>query len=271
MLFSLFPLHSIPSATAAVDFRTLLHSIPSAAAVDLSATSLTEDNTEQLLKEAEKFDETQVQSQAVAFREDEPLTQIQRGLRRAESLLLPTPEEPEVRVIGQSTGFPKFRANLVVDKTVTFNPLVESSPPTNYFAPMPSNSFSNISHIEKVIDPRDPLTFIRNRHIYLTVDSMGESEERRRDADYSPSFSCRATSDSDLSIIEPFYTARSNNNVRTNMNSQAKRCKQATEVPRSGPKLLSARRSSRARIGLMPLIVHMAVVGTHHRFPHLFH
>ena len=134
------------------------------------------------------------------------------------------------RVIGQSTGFPKFRANLVVDKTVTFNPVVESSPPTNYFAPMPSNSFSNISHIEKVIDPLDPLTFNRNRHIYLTIDSMGESEERRRDADYSPSFSCRATSDSDLSIIEPYYrgsnnnnNARSNNNVHTNLNNQARR------------------------------------------------
>ena len=134
------------------------------------------------------------------------------------------------RVIGQSTGFPKFRANLVADKTVTFNPVVESSPPTNYFAPMPSNSFSNISHIEKVIDPLDPLTFNRNRHIYLTIDSMGESEERRRDADYSPSFSCRATSDSDLSIIEPYYrgsnnnnNARSNNNVRTNLNNQARR------------------------------------------------
>ena len=93
---------------------------------------------------------------------------------------------------------------------------------------MPSNSFSNISHIEKVIDPRDPLAFNHNRHVYLTIDSTGESEERRRDADYSPSFSCRATSDSDLSIIEPYYrgsnnNARSNNNVRTNLNSQARR------------------------------------------------
>jgi hypothetical protein len=56
---------------------------------------------------------------------------------------------------------------------------------------------------------------------------MGESEERRRDADYTPSFSCRATSDSDISIVENFYrgsnNVRSNNNVRTNMNNQTRR------------------------------------------------
>ena len=202
----------------------------SSASPDLSVTSFVEDDTEQLLNEAEKFDATQAQIEAEPYREEEPLTQIQSGLRRAESLLLSTPEEPEVRVIGQSIGFPKYRANLVADKTVTFNPVVDSSPPTNYFAPMPSNSFSNISHIEKVIDPFDPLAFNHNRHVYLTIDSTGESEERRRDADYSPSFSCRATSDSDLSIIEPYYrgsnnnnNARSNNNVRTNLNSQARR------------------------------------------------
>ena len=107
----------------------------------------------------------------------------------------------------------------MADKTVTFNPMVDTLPPTNYFAPMPSTSFTNISQIEKVTDPLDPLAF--NRHYYLTIDLTGESEERRKDADYIPSFSSRATLDSDISIVETFH--QGSNNVRTNVDSRARR------------------------------------------------
>lgn len=122
-------------------------------------------------------------------------------------MLQPTPEEPEIRVIGQSTALiAKHRAILVddsVDKTVTFNPTVDTAPPTNYFAPMPSTSFTNISRIEKVFDPLDSLAFNNNVNFTASIpyiDLAGESEERKKDADYIPS--SRATSDSDISIVE---------------------------------------------------------------------
>ena len=74
-----------------------------------------------------------------------------------------------------------------------------------YKAPTPSRSFSNISRIEKIVDPLDPLVF---SHLTLTcsityslTDLVGESEEKKLDADYIPSYSNLATSESDISVV----------------------------------------------------------------------
>ena len=74
-----------------------------------------------------------------------------------------------------------------------------------YKAPTPSRSFSNISRIEKIVDPLDPLVF---SHLTLTcsityslTDLGDESEEKKFDADYIPSYSNLATSESDISVV----------------------------------------------------------------------
>ena len=66
-------------------------------------------------------------------------------------------------------------------------------------APTPSRSFTNISRIEKIVDPLDPLVFSNLTTTHSLLDA--ESEERRADADYVPNYSNRSTSDSDISVI----------------------------------------------------------------------
>ena len=94
------------------------------------------------------------------------------------------------------------------EKLATRNPTVNLTPPMNYFAPMPSTSFTNISKIVKVTDPSDPLAFNQNCNLTKSIpciDVTGESKDQKKDADYIPSYSSRATSDSDISILENFY------------------------------------------------------------------
>ena len=74
-----------------------------------------------------------------------------------------------------------------------------------YKAPTPSRSFSNISRVEKIVDPLDPLVFsqltLTCSYTYSLTDLGGESAEKKRDADYIPSYSNLATSESDISIV----------------------------------------------------------------------
>ena len=66
-------------------------------------------------------------------------------------------------------------------------------------APAPSRSFTNISRIEKIVDPLDPLVFSNLTITYSLIDT--ESEERKIDADYVPCYSNLSTSDSDISRV----------------------------------------------------------------------
>ena len=74
-----------------------------------------------------------------------------------------------------------------------------------YKAPTPSRSFSEISRIEKIVDPLDPLVFsqltLTCSISYPLIDINDESAERRIDADYIPSYSNLATSESDISAV----------------------------------------------------------------------
>ena len=167
------------------DTATLAAGDVSLASADLSP----EERTSQLLRDAEGLEEeigAQVQGH-------EPLTQIASGLRRANSLLkpTPTPTENEARMVGQSTAMTKHRAQLVDDaprKPETRKPMVDTvSPLMDYSAPRPSTSFTNISKIDKILDPLDPMA---PNYYNLTTSAPSiplidsdESKEVRKDAD----------------------------------------------------------------------------------------
>ena len=118
--------------------------------------------------------------------------------------------------VGPTRG-PKGKDDDQEDLSEYFTPMEEPSKPSKpskptngahlleYRAPTPSRSFSNISRIEKIVDPLDPLVF---SHLTLTcsltyslTDRNGESAERKLDADYVPSYSNLATSESDISVV----------------------------------------------------------------------
>jgi hypothetical protein len=68
-------------------------------------------------------------------------------------------------------------------------------------APTPSRSFTNVSKIEKIEDPLDPLVFSNLKSTYSLVDANEDSMERRLDSDYIPCYSGRATSESEISAV----------------------------------------------------------------------
>ena len=88
------------------------------------------------------------------------------------------------------------------------------SPLMDYSAPRPSTSFNNISKIDKILDPKDPMA-PNSYNITSSAPSIphldpDEAKEVKNDKDYVPTYSGRATSDSDTSIIEIHYRGPSN-------------------------------------------------------------
>ena len=77
----------------------------------------------------------------------------------------------------------------------------QKSCPQDPEAPTPSRSFSNISKIEKIVDPLDPLVFSNQKSTCSLTDANEESMERRLDSDYIPCYSGRATSESEISAV----------------------------------------------------------------------
>ena len=202
------------------------------AATDLSP----EDRTSQLIREAEEFEE----GAAALLQEQEPLTQIAHGLRRANSLLKPTPTPTEniARIAGQLTVMIKHRAKLMEDaphKPETKKPEEDTvSPLMDYSAPRPSTSFTNISKIDKILDPKDPMA-PNSYNITSSAPSIphidpDESREVRKDKDYVPNYSSRATSDSDTSIIEIHYRGPSNVRVTAPEGSRRKQSHRGAKV-----------------------------------------
>jgi hypothetical protein len=181
------------------------------------STTTSVDRTSQLLREAETLEgETEATEQ-----EEEPLTRIARGLQRANSLLnpahIPTGDNHiTTRLAGQSTLMVKYRARLMEDEPVkpevqkSLNPTKDAvSTAMDYSAPRPSSSFNNISKIDRISDPKDPLApnFHDITSPALPISSLDpdEAKEMKNDSDYIPTYSGKATSDSDTSVIEIHY------------------------------------------------------------------
>ena len=132
-----------------------------------------------------------------AVQEDEPLTQITGAVVSSIN------EEPEVRAVGQVTAGVRFEQNLIIAEETTDNTVIlnkQRSPPTSYSNPKPSRSFQDISNIEKIIDPLDYNHFSSS---YSTLDLADDS--RKIDSDYVPNYSAKATSDSDISLVETYH------------------------------------------------------------------
>ena len=186
------------------------------------------DRTSQLLREAETLEgETgATEHEHERDHEQEPLTMIARGLQRANSLLEPSQapaRDITTKLAGQSTIMVKHRARLTEDEPLS--PELEGkkhskpagdavSSVMNYSAPRPSTSFNNISKIEKISDPKDPLApnfhDITSPTLPIPPLDPDEADEVRNDKDYIPTYSGKATSDSDNSIIEIHYRGPSN-------------------------------------------------------------
>ena len=207
--------------------------------VEAAAAVSPEDRTSQLLREAERLEgETEAIEQ-----EQEPLTQIAHGLRRANSLLEPTqiPAGNTTRMAGQSTLMSKHRAKLMEDeprkpeRKKPIKPAKDTvSPMMDYSAPRPSTSFNNISKIDKISDPKDPLA-PNSYDITLPALSIphldpDEAKEVKNDKDYVPTYSGRATSDSDTSIIEIHYRGPSNVWVTASEGSRRKQSQRGAKA-----------------------------------------
>ena len=116
--------------------------------------------------------------------EEEPLTRIARGLKQAVALLLQKEEAEDSSTEATKTGNAK---QSVDEQTVTnddsqdsseyFTPGADPSTgndnqrlrPNEPRAPTPSRSFTNISRIEKIVDPLDPLVFSNLKSTYSSV------------------------------------------------------------------------------------------------------
>ena len=199
------------------------------------------DRTSQLLREAETLEgETEAIEQ-----EQEPLTQIARGLQRANSLLNPAQtlagDIITTRLASQSTLMVKHRARLMEDEPCKperkkhSNPAKDTVPSVmDYSAPRPSTSFNNISKIDKISDPKDPLApnfhDITSPALLIPPLDPDEAKEVKNDRDYIPTYSGKATSDSDTSIIEIHYRGPSNVWVTTSDGPRRKQNKREAKA-----------------------------------------
>ena len=181
------------------------------------------DYTEVLIEEANLMAEASTSTSSASattpetpVTEEEPLTRIARGLKQAVALLLQREEAEDSSTEATKTGNSK---QSVDEQTVTnddsqdsseyFTPGADPSTgnvnqrlrPNDPRAPTPSRSFTNISRIEKIVDPLDPLVFSNLKSTYSLIDTNEESMERRLDSDYIPCYSGRATSESEISAV----------------------------------------------------------------------
>ena len=173
------------------------------------------DYTDVLIEEANLMAEASTSSasatSATSVMEEEPLTRIARGLKQAVALLLQTEEtEDSSSEVTKTENAKKSIGEQTVtnddsqDSSEYFTPGADPSTgndnqrlrPNEPRAPTPSRSFTNISRIEKIVDPLDPLVFSNLKSTYSLIDTNEESMERRLDSDYIPCYSGRATSES---------------------------------------------------------------------------
>jgi hypothetical protein len=177
-----------------------------------------EDCTAVLIEEANLMVEATASTTSTI--EDEPLTRIARGLKQAEALLLQTEEsnteETKLDIAKQFVTNDDSQ-NVSEYFTPGADPSVGSdtqkSHPQDLKAPTPSRSFSNISKIEKIVDPLDPLVFSNLKSTCSLTDANEESMERRLDSDYIPCYSGRATSESEISVVDTYFRGATTSNA----------------------------------------------------------